>query len=110
MKGWLLIKLTPKSVAPPLLYLFCTGGLTSFTSRSDIPCVVVSGVQAHGMPVTLQALVKVFIGKVLMPRQSVGVCEAGIKLQRPLEELEGILMFLKHTRNCLLAMLSCRPR
>ena len=85
-------------------------GLEASMSKGDVPSVVVAGVQAHGMPVALQALVKVFIGKVLMPRQSVGVCEAGIKLQRPLEELEGILMFLKHTRNCLLAMLRCRPR
>ena len=54
-----------------------------------------AGVKAHGVAVALQAFVKVFIGKVLMARQSVGICEAGVQLQRPLEELEGIFMLLQ---------------
>lgn len=53
-----------------------------------------AGVQPHGLPVALQPLLKVLIGKVLMPRQRVGVCEGGIQLQSPLEELESILVFL----------------
>lgn len=54
-----------------------------------------AGVKAHGMAVALKALVKVFIGKVLVASQGVGICEAGVQLQRPLKELEGILMLLQ---------------
>ncbi len=68
MRSRLLIIVTPKSVvSPTLLSLFCMRGLTSCMSRSDIPGVVVAGVQAHGMPVALQTFVEVFVGKVLMP-------------------------------------------
>jgi len=62
-----------------------------------VPGIVVARVQAHGMAIALQALVKVLIGKIFMARR-IGVCEAGIELQRSLKELESILMFLQHNR------------
>ena len=59
------------------------------------PGIVVAGIKAHGVSVALQAFVKVFIGKVLVPCQGVGICEAGVQLQRPLKELEGIFVLLQ---------------
>ena len=53
-----------------------------------------AGVQADGVAVALQALVEVLIGEVLVAGQGVGVGEAGLQLQGPLEELERILMLL----------------
>ena len=60
------------------------------------PGIVVTRVKTHGVPVALQPLLKVLIGKVLMPCQGVGICEGGVQLQSPLEKFECILMLLQH--------------
>ena len=60
-----------------------------------VPGIVVARVQAHGMAVALQALVKVLIGKVLVACQGVGIGEAGVQLQGPLKELQCILVLLQ---------------
>ena len=52
-------------------------------------------IQAHRIAVAGHALVKVLEGKMLMASQSVGVSEAGIQLQRSLEEFEGRIVILK---------------
>ena len=75
------------------------------------PGIVVAWVQAHGVPVALQPLLKVLIGKVLVACQSVGICEGGVQLQSPLEELEGILMLLQHgaKADAIISTHSCNP-
>ena len=64
------------------------------TCWGSAPGVVVAGVQADGVAVALQTLVEVLVGEVLVAGQGVGVGEAGLQLQGPLEELERILVLL----------------
>ena len=51
-------------------------------------------VEADGVPVAPHALVKVLVGKVLMPSQGVGIREGGVQLQGSLEQPDGRIVLL----------------
>ena len=58
------------------------------------PGVVVARVDTDGVPVALQPLVEVLVGKVLVPAQRVRVRQGGVQLQRAQEEAQRRLMLL----------------
>ena len=59
------------------------------------PGVVVARVQADRVLVAGQPLLEVLVGGVLVARQRVGVREAGLHLQRALEEAQRVLVLLR---------------
>ena len=60
----------------------------------SVPGVVVPVVEAYGVSEAGHGLVQVLVAHVLVPAQRVGVREARVQLQRPLEELERRLVLL----------------
>lgn len=53
-----------------------------------------SGIPCDGVAVVRKSLVKVFVGKVLVPAERVCVCEVRVDLQSSLEEAQSCLMLL----------------
>lgn len=66
--------------------------------HNGAPGVVVAGVQAHGVLVAGQPLLKVLVGHVLVSRQRVCVREGGLHLQCTLEEAQRVFMLLHVNR------------
>ena len=54
-------------------------------------------VDADGVAVALQPLVKVLVGKVLVPAQRVRIRQRGVQLQRAQEEAQRRLVLLQAT-------------
>lgn len=52
-------------------------------------------IDADGVPVALQPLVEVLVGKVLVPAERVRVRQRGVQLQRTQEEAQRRLMLLQ---------------